>query len=124
MQLIQIKELLITTKKKFKDSQEREDVENIRNKAIERLGQTQKRKADESESEGRKNKKRSSVSDTVNFLREKNEQVQAMHKEEMGLKRQQVENESKKQDTFMQMMLTQQQQQQKQMQGVQAKISI
>ena len=36
-----------------------------------RVGQTQKRKADEGASEGKKKKKRSSGSDTLNFLREK-----------------------------------------------------
>ena len=75
---------------------------------MERLGQTQKRKADESESDGRKMKKRSSGSYTVNVLREKNEQAQEMQKQELELRKQQLEVESKKQDNFMQMMLNQQ----------------
>ena len=114
--------------KKVKDSQDRENAESVRKKAMERLGQTQKRKADEGESEGRKKKKRSSGSDTLNFLREKNEQVQEMQKHsltlELELKRQQLEVESKKQENFMQMMLNQQQQQQRQLQNFQAMMSV
>lgn len=110
--------------KKMKDSQDRENAENIRKKAMERLGQTQKRKSEEDENEVKKRKKRSSGSDTLNFLREKNEQVQEMQKQELELKRQQLEVESKKQDNFMQMMLNQQEQQQKQMQDFQAMMGI
>lgn len=110
---------VVDNQKKMKDSQDRENAENIRKKAMERLGQTQKRQADEGESEGKKRKKRSNGSDTLNFLREKNEQVQAIQKEEFDLRRQQLELESKKQDNFMQVMLHQQQQQQQQMQDFQ-----
>ena len=99
---------VVDNQKKAKDSQDRENAENIRKKAMERLGQTQKRKADENESEG-KRKKRSSGSDTLSFLREKNEQAQEMQKEELELRKQQLEVESKKQDNFMQVMLNQQQ---------------
>lgn len=105
---------VVDNQKKIKNSQDREDAENIRNKAMERLGQTQKREADEGETVGRKKRKRSSGSDTLSFLREKNEQVQAIQKEEFDLRRQQLELESKKQDNFMQVMLHQQQQQQQQ----------
>ena len=105
---------VVENQKKVKDSQDRENAESVRKKAMERLGQTQKRKADEGESEGTKKKKRSSGSDTLNFLREKNEQAQEMHKQELELKRQKLVVESKKQENFMQMMLNQQQQQQRQ----------
>ena len=115
---------VVDNQKKAKDSQDRENAENIRKKAMERLGQTQKRKADENESEGKRRKKRSSGSDTLSFLREKNEQAQEMQKEELELRKQQLEVESKKQDNFMQVMLNQQQQQQKQMQDFQAMMSI
>ena len=71
-----------------------------------------------------KAKERSSGSDTLNFLREKNEQVQEMQKQELELKRQQLEVESKKQENFMQMMLNQQQQQQRQLQNFQAMMSV
>ena len=115
---------VVDNQKKAKDSQDRENAENIRKKAMERLGQTQKRKADENESEGKRRKKRSGGSDTLSFLREKNEQAQEMQKEELELRKQQLEVESKKQDNFMQVMLNQQQQQQKQMQDFQAIMSI
>ena len=62
---------VVDNQKKAKDSQDRENAENIRKKAMERLGQTQKRKVDENESEGKRRKKRSSGSDTLNFLGEK-----------------------------------------------------
>ncbi|KAL9971119.1 hypothetical protein ACROYT_G023606 [Oculina patagonica] len=115
---------VVDNQKKAKDSQDKENAENIRKKAMERLGQTQKRKADENESEGKRRKKRSSGSDTLSFLREKNEQSQELQKQELELKKQQLEVESKKQDNFMQVMLNQQQQQQKQMQDFQAMMSI
>lgn len=47
-----------------------------------------------------------------------------MQKQELELRKQQLEVESKKQDNFMQMMLNQQQQQQRQMQDFQALMSI
>ena len=56
---------VVENQKKVKDSQDRENAEGVRKKAMERLGQTQKRKADEGESEGTKKKKRSSGSDTL-----------------------------------------------------------
>ena len=115
---------VVDDQKKTKDSEDRKNAESVRKKAMERLGQTQKRKADESESDGRKRKKWSSGSDTVSFLREKNEQAQEMQKQELELRKQQLEVESKKQDNFMQMMLNQQQQQQRQMQDFQALMSI
>nr|XP_058968481.1 calponin homology domain-containing protein DDB_G0272472-like [Pocillopora verrucosa] len=107
---------VVENQKKVKDSQDRENAESVRKKAMERLGQTQKRKADEGENEGKK-KKRSSG-------REKNEQVQEMQKQELELKRQQLEVESRKQENFMQMMLNQQQQQQRQMQDFQVMMSV
>ena len=74
--------------------------------------------------EKRRRKDRAVLSDTLNFLREKNEQVQEMQKQELVLKRQQLEVESRKQENFMQMMLNQQQQQQRQMQDFQATMSV
>lgn len=108
---------VVENQKKVKDSQDRENAESVRKKAMEWLGQTQKRKADEGENEGKKKKKRSSG-------REKNEQVQEMQRQELELKRQQLEVESRKQENFMQMMLNQQQQQQRQMQDFQAMMSV
>lgn len=47
-----------------------------------------------------------------------------MQKQELELKREQLEVDSKKQENFMQMMLNQQQQQQRQMQDFQAMMSV
>ena len=63
-------------------SKKEEMATEMRKRAMESLGQTQKRKeADDGENEGRKwqKKKRSSGNDTVAYLSEKNERVRAMH---------------------------------------------
>ena len=44
---------VVENQKKVKDSQDRENAESVRKKAMERLGQMHKRKADEGESEGK-----------------------------------------------------------------------
>ena len=110
------------------DTQKKQDKKNaagMRNRAMESLGQMQKRKEQEGgESEGRKVKKRSSGNDTVAYLREKNERLQEMHKEDLEMKRHQLEMESRKEENFMKMMVNQQQQQQKQMQEFQAIMSL
>ena len=54
---------VVDNQKKMNDGQDRKNAENIRKKAMERLGHTQKRQADEGESEGKK-KPRLSGSDT------------------------------------------------------------
>ena len=95
------------TDQNAKGNQDRENAEDIRKKAMEILGQMKKRKTDEREGEERKRKKRSNGSETLNFLREKNERVREMQKEELELKRKQLELETKKQDNFMQVMLSQ-----------------
>ena len=76
---------VVDNQKKATDSQDRENAENIQKKAMERLGQTQNRKADENESKGKRRKKRSSGSDTLSFLGEKNEQAQEMQKRGVGV---------------------------------------
>ena len=110
------------------DTQKKQDKKNaaeMRNRAMESLGQMQKRKEQEGgESEGRKVKKRSSGNDTVAYPREKNERLQEMHKEDLEMKRHQLEMESRKEENFMKMMVNQQQQQQKQMQEFQAIMSL
>ena len=45
---------VVENQKKVKDSQDRENAESVRKKAMERLGQTQKRKADEGEKRRKK----------------------------------------------------------------------
>ena len=84
---------------------------------MESLGQTKKRKeSDDSENEGRKLTKRSNGNATVAYLRDKNERLQEFRKEELEVKRLQLEKE----EDFMKVMMSQQQQQQKQMQELQA----
>ena len=54
---------------------------------MESIGQTKKRKkSHDDENEGRKFKKRSSGNATVAYLREKNDHLQEMHKEELETK--------------------------------------
>ena len=54
---------------------------------MESIGQTKKRKeSHDVENEGRKFKKRSSGNARVAYLREKNEYLQEMHKEELEMK--------------------------------------
>ena len=62
--VVEIEQRIVENQEKAKDTQDRENAESVRKKAMERLGQTQKRKADEGETEGKKKKKRSSSSDT------------------------------------------------------------
>ncbi|KAK2564477.1 hypothetical protein P5673_011919 [Acropora cervicornis] len=103
------------------DDQKKQDKENaadMRNRAMESLGQTKKRKeSDDSENEGRKLKKRSNGNATVAYLREKNERLQEFRKEELEVKRMQLEKE----ENFMKVMMSQQQ---KQMQEFQAMMNM
>ena len=101
--------------------QDRENAADMRNRAMESLGQTKKRKeSDDIENEGRKLKKRSNGNATVTYLREKNERLQEFRKEELEVKRMQLEKE----ENFMKVMMSQQQQQQKQMQEFQAMMNM
>ena len=119
---IETKQRVVENQRKVKDSQDRENAESVLWRDLDkcRKGRQMRVKAKEKTEK----KKRSSGSDTLNFLREKNEQVQEMQKQELELKRQQLEVESKKQENFMQVMLNQQQQQQRQMQDFQAVMSV
>ena len=105
---------LVNEQKNRKINQDRGNAEDIRKTAMEKLGQTKKRKAEDGEE--RKWKRRSTGSETLNFLREKNVRVQEMRREEIELQRNQLELETRKQDNFMAVMVHQQQQQQSQMQ--------
>ena len=98
--------------KNRKINQDRENAEDIRKTAMEKLSPTKKRKAEDGEE--RKWKRRSTGSETLNFLREKNERVQEMRREEIELQRNQLELETRKQDNFMAVMVHQQQQSQMQ----------
>ena len=105
---------VVNEQKNRKINQDRGNAEDIRKTAMEKFGQTKKRKAEDGEE--RKWKRRSTGSETLNFLREKNVRVQEMRREEIELQRNQLELETRKQDNFMAVMVHQQQQQQSQMQ--------
>ena len=65
-------------------------------------------------------KKRSSGSDTLLYLRERNEFLQDAHKEELALRKQELMLQEKKQEDFMKLIVRQQQLQSKQIQDFQA----
>ena len=61
-----------TQRQRERKNQDKENAEDMRRQAMERMGQTQKRKSAEGENETKK-KKRSNGSDTLLYLRERNE---------------------------------------------------
>ena len=83
---------------------------DMRKKAMERLGETQKRKGEEGN--GKKKKKRANGNETIVFLREKNEMLQEMKREEIEMKKKEVDLQVKKHDDLMKLIVDQQQQQQ------------
>ena len=105
-------------KKKSKEA-DKVTAEDMRKKAMERLGQSKKREGEEN-NEIPPKKKRSNGSDTLMYLREKNVYMQEMRKEEMDMKKKELELQEKKHDDFMKVVLAQQQSQAKQMQDFQS----
>ena len=90
------KEYESDAKQKEKD-QEKQGAEDIRITTMERLEQTQKRKGNK-ENEGKATRKRrSNGTDTLMYLREKNEMQQEIRKEEVELKQKTLELQEKKQ---------------------------
>ena len=84
---------------------------------MERLGKTQVK-------EESNRKRRSNGSDTLAYSREKNETLQEIRKEDLDLKKKEIEQDKKKHGDFMNVILQQQQQQHlKQMQDFQAMMS-
>ena len=84
---------------------------------MESLGETSKRMkdADDDPKENRAAKKqRSTGSETVQFLKEKNEKELKMRQSELELQREMQENERKRHDALMQMLIQQQQHQMQQ----------
>ena len=100
---------------------EKQSAEDVRRRAMEKLGETQKRNGDKAsvDNERQLKKKRSNGNDTLIFLREKNAMETEMRKEEMELKRRTIELQEKKHDDLMSLVIQQQQQQSKQMQDFQ-----
>lgn len=99
----------------------------MRNRALESLGKTQKRQRNEDEENAKpKQKSRRSGGDTIAYLREKNALVQKWKEEELQLQKQRVEVEGKRKDQsrkqhqdMMKILLEQTKQQQEQMQSFQ-----
>ena len=108
-----------TQRQRERKNQDRENAEDMKRQAMERMGQTQKRKSVEGENETKK-EKRSNGSDTLLYLRERNEFLQETHKEELALRKQELSLQEKKQEDFMKLIVEQQQLQSKQIQDFQA----
>lgn len=97
--------------KKEKLENDRRKAEEIRKQALERVGETKKRKKDE-ENDSKPTRSRRRGSDTITYLKEKSEQEMKIRQEELELKRE----ENNQQNEMMQHLFEQQQQQQQQMQ--------
>ena len=104
----------------LKRKEDRQQAEDIRTKSLERLGETQKRKGQDSNLQTKAKKKRATGGDAVVFLRERTEAMVAARKEEVSMKVKQQEAESKRHQDFLELMRQQQQQQQQQMHNMQA----
>ena len=63
---------------------DKKDAEEIRKRAMERLGDIMKR----SENEGKVKKRRSSGNNTLEYLKERNERIDELRKQELELKKQ------------------------------------
>ena len=112
-ELIQLEDASLEQQKLHQEEQKKrveEDKENandMRVKAMESLGETRKRKGDK---ETKDKKRRSNGSETLQYLREKNELMAKFRMEDKALEEQKQKEESKRHDEFMKMMLQQQQQ--------------
>ena len=104
--------------RKEKEDTDKQKAENMRKKAIKKLGETQKRALEEGEQENHMKKKRRSGNETILFLREKAESEKSLREAELEIRRKQQELEEKKlasyldqQKSMMELMHQQQQQQ-------------
>ena len=84
-----------TQRQRDRKNQDRENAEDMRRQAMERMGQTQKRKSVDGENET-KEKKGSSRSDTLLYLRERKEFLHEIHKEELAFRKQELLLQEKK----------------------------
>ena len=71
------------------------------------------------ENEGKGKKRRSSGNNTLEYLKERNERLDEFKKEELELKKQELQEETKKNEAMMKLMSQQLTQQQKQIDGFQ-----
>ena len=101
-----------------KEKENNVTAEETRKAAMERLGQTQKRKESE-DAEGKRKTSRSNGSDTLMYLREKNDAMKEMkmHEinemknrkgEEMDLKKRELDLQAKRHDDMMRVLVQQQ----------------
>ena len=94
-----------------KQSSDKEAAEDVRKKAMERMGETTKRKSEKEE--GRKEKKsRRSGADVVEYLKEKAKGDQALRQEEMEARRKDQENLARQQEGMVDVMKQQAEQMQ------------
>ena len=98
--------------------QDRRNALEMRATAMERLAETQKRKAGEGELSSKKGKKRNTGTETIAYLREKSEKEMELRKQELGFKKQEAERQQQlleslqtQNHTFQQQVMQQQQQQ-------------
>jgi len=94
--------------KKKKKADDVENAEKMRKKAMERMGT--KRQSVEGGEQAVK-KRRSSGNDTIQYLRERNEQNMEARKEELDFRQQELSFQAKRHNDMMQLMMQQQQQQ-------------
>ena len=95
--------------KKVANEAERMNAEDIRKKAMESLGETQKRKNAESGMKPRK--KRSNGSDTVNYLKEKHEKMLEVEKKKLEMEEKKIEAANNRHEELLTTLQQQQQQQ-------------
>ena len=97
---------------------ERKKAEEMRNRSMEKLGETQKRKATAEDGQQTTPRKRSSGSETLVYLREKAEREFELRQEELEVKKKE-QSAQLQMFQYMQQQLQQQQQQQQQQMQVQ-----
>lgn len=95
---------------KRKAEVDKENANDIRVKAMEKLGETKRRKENEAEVQKKDKRRRSNGSETIQYLREKNELMIKFRMEDKELEKQKQNEERNKHDEFMKMMMQQQQQ--------------
>ncbi|CAB3981619.1 Hypothetical predicted protein [Paramuricea clavata] len=99
---------------KKKVEQDQRNAVDIRKKAMERFGETKKRKIDEGEIEEKKRKRRSG-SDTLQFVMEQSENEMNTREKELVLEKEKQTREEQRHNDFKEMMAQQMAQQQQQM---------
>ena len=103
---------------KNKAMEDRENAQDMRLKAMEKLAETKRRK--ENENQQTVKRKRSNGNETVQYLREKNELLTKFRNEDRQFKEQKQREENQRQQEFMKMLSDQQGQLQQQQQQFQA----